>query len=180
MFAYCNNNPTCFIDLTGESPIGPLTIGDYYYIHKMVQADCTRKNGWDMKVYVSGNKGRGFLDLYDTKNNQYYEIKSDGAAKRSSTSRKMAKYDVATVKDLRYSAPASTPPTPGTQYVTGKVEYGTWDVEYRLTSAGLITYTTQYSWQRAGTYAAIAAFVGLAILSDGSSVPCTAPLIGLA
>lgn len=120
------------------------------------------------------------LDLYDTKNNQYYEIKSDGAAKRSSTSRQMAKYDVATVKDLRYFTPASTPPTRGTQYVTGKVEYGTWDVEYRLTSAGLITYTTQYNWQRAGTYAAIAAFVGLAILSDGSSVPCTAPLIGLA
>ena len=180
MFAYCNNNPICLVDYSGESPFGSLTLGDYYIIHKQIQFDCKCKTGWDMEVYVSGSKGIGFLDLYDSTNNQYYEVKSDKAANRSSTSRQMEKYDVALVKDIRYSDPATTPPTRGMQYVTGTVEYGVWDINYRLSSAGLITYTPEYNWNRAGTIAASLLIVGLALFTQGASIPFTAPALGLA
>ena len=179
MFAYCVNNPIRHVDSAGVSPVDLLTIGDYYVIHKMIQADCVLKYMWDMEVYVSGPQGKGFLDLYDYRNNQYYEIKSKHAGGLPSTERQMQKYDVAKIKAKRYTNPPLESPSRGFQFVTGKLTYGLWDVEYKWERPGLITYETKFNWQRAGIYAAIVLSIGLGIVTEGTSVPITAPLFGL-
>lgn len=163
------------IDETGESPFGVLALFDYYIIHKLVQADCRRQKGWNMEVYVSGAKGIGFLDLYDVDSNQYYEVKSEKSAKRGSTRRQMEKYDVSYVNDNRFKDPIDSPPTRGNEYVSGTVQYGAWDVEYRLDSAGLITYATEYNWDRGGKVLAGVAAIVLAIATHGYSIPFTVP-----
>ena len=155
LFVYCQNNPICMTDHNGEAAFGALDIVDYFIIHRMVQIKCVVENGWKMEVYVKGSLGRGFLDLYDTSNNSYYEVKSARFYYMfpSIVQEQMARYEAATIKSNGLSHP-----TPGTKYVTGKIFYGFYDIEYTLIKPGLITYTVKPNyWRVLATVVAILA-----------------------
>ena len=149
MFAYANNNPVCYRDSNGTSPFSALTFADYGTIHKIVQVMCVAEYGWEMEVYVKGPLGRGFLDLYDCDNNQYYEVKSINTANTWRTNRQMKKYDVSHIADKRHEV-AEIPgsPTKGSDFVNGTFAYGIYDVTYKLERPGLITYKCDRNDQR--------------------------------
>ena len=150
MFAYCNNNPVIFIDVSGYSPFSTLNIADYYTIHKIVQYLCCAEYGWDMEVYVKGPLGNGSLDLYDYKKNQYYEVKSLRSSTYPTTAFQMQKYDESKIAAIRYrDENITSSPTRGKENVRGSFMYGLYDIEYELQEDGLIAYNPIFRKDRA-------------------------------
>ena len=142
MFAYCLNNPACYIDDSGCIALPIPSLGDLYRIHKRVQYEVVEKEGYAMEVYVSGPKGKGFLDLYDAENNQYYEVKSSLQQGTKHTRDQMEKYDAAKVTSWLFVGYAiDSSPTRGKRSdISGMFEYLYWDVRYTSNGDGLITY----------------------------------------
>lgn len=169
MFSYCENNPVNMSDVNGQGPWSILTLADYSAIHAMVQIACTRKYGWISEVYVKGARGKGYLDLYDSRTRMYYEVKSLSASKRGATATQMMKYDVAKIADSRNnrarlsSANIGTGVKRGTQSVYGSFSYGIYDITYRSQSPGLIVYDVSVNWHRATAVASIAITAALMI-----------------
>ena len=167
MFAYCLNNPVNVTDSNGNDPYGILTLFDKAVIHGMVQLKCAIDNLWVREIYVRGAKGKGFLDLYDPSNNSYYEVKSKKEAEKTRTKTQMAKYDVAKVQDTAVNRlkldviNSNDVITRGKIAVSGTIQYGIHDVEYRLESPGLIVYDTKVNWERAAATAALAVLIVL-------------------
>lgn len=133
-------------DTDGASPYGPLNLFDLWIIHKLVQFYIVSKTGWKAEVFIrstvktkTGYKQRvGFLDLYDAKNNSYYEVKHHIAAEMSYTEKQMQKYDNAhTISGY----PGVSKPKRGYVAPSSSFSYGQYDVAYGLSRAGLITYT---------------------------------------
>ena len=171
-------------------PVSTLGLVDFYHIHKKVQADCKQKQGWETEVYVkgSGKNGRnktGRLDLYDSSTNAYYEVKSRGAAYnifgniRESTVNQMQFYDEAVISSKKVPNARGLTPTRGNQYVSGKFEYGIWDVAYELELPGLIVYDVTLNPKRAAKAALTAGAIGLAAATGGASLPYSAPAIAM-
>lgn len=165
LFQYCWNNPVILKDGAGTSPTGALALYDYQIIHKIVQAMCSASKGWITEVYVSGAEGIGYLDLYDPVTNQYYEVKSERAAKRKATRKQMEKYDISYIKDWRIANPPATSPTRGNDYVSGYFQYGVYDVYYEYKGNGLITYRTEYNYERSLKLLATAAAAAVSIFA---------------
>ena len=180
MFAYCNNNPVNSLDENGHSPYGKLTLWDYYLIHRMVQIECVIHRGYDMEVSVkSANGKKGRLDLYDFSQNAYYEVKSEGASQSPNTPLQMQRYDSSVIDAKRYeSFNIVQPPSRGTQYISGTLEYGLYDVHYELRAPGLIVYEPQINWSRVATYATVVALIVAGVATNGQSLPASMPIIG--
>ena len=177
MWAYCLNNPVNMIDSTGTLP---LSLHDYYIIHKMVQYHMLADLGVGsyMEVYVVAQNGtidgrditgrKGLLDVYDAQTGSYYEVKSEGAAERKSTKRQMARYDHSRVASpQRYkSRNANSSLKRGTQAVSGSFTYGIYDVSYKLTEPGLVVYSCEINKSRVmnaiGVGVSLVGIVGLA------------------
>ena len=176
MFAYCLNNPVTNADETGCSPWGALSLWDYWAIHTEVQLACLALHGFDMEVSVRNPAGkRGRLDLYDFKNNTYYEVKSERASKNPNTSLQMLRYDTSMITAKRYKDHnIPQPPSRGTKYVSGTIVYGIYDVSYELREPGLIVYTPYVNWTRVAIYALAVATVA----TVGEAAPVTLPVIG--
>ena len=141
LFAYCNNNPANNIDQSGQSPFSVLNLADYRIIHKMVQAFCMVEYNWDMEVYVKGPGSRGFLDLYDYRKNEYYEVKSEKIKNDGRTVRQMERYDGSVIAASRYKdANIIGSPKRGKTRVGGSFPYGLYDITYWSEGEGLIVY----------------------------------------
>ena len=155
LFTYCNNSPIGLSDHTGLSPMGPLSLADYWIIHKIVQLTYVEIFGWKMEVRVKGPRKNkktgkiesriGYLDLYDSSTSKYYEVKSSGAAKRASTSEQMDFYDTSRVASTGRSVSRNTYP------ISGNFKYGIWDVEFHSDTSveGLIVYSCSLNTERA-------------------------------
>lgn len=160
MFAYCLNNPANCFDSNGNMPLPVPTIGDYYRIHKRVQYEVAEEQGYAIEVYVSGPLGKGYLDLYDAVNNEYYEVKSSLQADTTSTVNQMYKYDISQIKDWRfwdYDIPNS--PQRGNLEISGSFQYRYWDISYRLYRSGLIVYFVRLNTEKYEQALAAAAVV---------------------
>ena len=155
MFAYCNNNPVIYIDISGELLTPIPSLGDLYRMHKQVQYDIVEQYGYAMEVYVCGIQGKGFLDLFDAAHNQYYEVKSVGQANSWMTEQQMKKYDVSHVTSWRFIGYFYTDsPERGDEIITGTCQYSYWDITYSSNGDGLITYQYTLNEQRYQTYCA--------------------------
>ena len=150
MFAYCNNNPVGYYDATGDSAIPIPTLADFYGMHKAVQYDIAEEYGYAIEVFVSGYKGRGFLDIFDAENNQYYEVKSITQAGTWTTTQQMEKYDVSHIRDIRFLGYffADSPQRGERMNISGMCQYSYWDIHYSSNGNGLITYTWVINQQR--------------------------------
>ena len=125
--------------------------------------------GFAMEVYVKGELGRGFLDLYDATNHQYYEVKSRPQLLVQSTYDQLEKYDVAIIKDWRFESVALTSPTRGNNTsIEGSFVYKHWDVYYESHGNGIITYRWEVNESRYQTEltlaASIVATVGVGVM----------------
>jgi len=162
MFTYCLNNPVSGIDPTGEIVV---LLATARAIHNQVADRVAEKVGGEQNVYIKKTHGgkvrRGFLDVYDKKNNSYYEVKSVLSKDSWRTKRQMEKYDGSTA--VNYNSP---PITRGTEYVSGDFSYGIYDVSFRSEKAGLVTYTVDINSKRAAQTAIMVMIgVGLAMFS---------------
>lgn len=166
-------------DASGDSPwTRKLNLWDYRKIHNKV-ADLIM---WSMlawgarrEVYVKGKNGKGFLDVYVTSKNCYYEVKSLGSADLKSTKNQMAKYDVAKVVGSNVGNIKR-----GTHKVKGSFYYGAWQINYYLKENGLVVYT--YTWsQKRFLNAAAVAVVAVTIITVATFATggATAPAYGL-
>ena len=146
----------------------------------MVQNACAVYYNWETEIYVKGELGRGYLDLYDPNNNCYYEVKSEKEAYKSSTVTQMQKYDVAKVQDtfgnrLKLTKIFSDDsPDRGTTSAFGYIHYGIYDVEYHLEAPGLIVYKTDVNWDRAVAYVSAAVLAAL-VIAFPESAPVAIP-----
>ena len=166
LFAYCNNNPANNIDQSGQSPFSVLDLTDYRIIHKMVQAFCMVEYNWDMEVYVKGPGSRGFLDLYDYRKNEYYEVKSNNI-KRNRIMPQMERYDKSVIAASRYKdANIIGPPKRGNTAVAGSFPYGLYDITYWLDEKGLIVYRCDLNGNR--TMACAVALVTIFCVATGN------------
>ena len=151
-------------------------------IHVMIQIKVAIEYSWAMEVYVKGPKGSGYLDLYDSENDSYYEVKSLKEAKKSRTRNQMEKYNVASVQDTfvnRLKIPSiDTVSTlsPGEVNVSGRIKYGIYDVDYYLYAPGLIAYEHHVNWERATKYAT-AAVIAVLIVLFPESAPVGIPAV---
>ena len=185
MFAYCGNNPVNRVDPSGEDPFGILDLIDMKIIHGMIQIKIAIEYSWTMEVYVKGPMGRGFLDLYDSENGCFYEIKSEKEATRPRTKKQIKKYEVATVQDtignrLKLSSiDTLSLVVPGNTAIDDSIQYGIYDVKYYLSEPGLIVYEHHVNWERAGRYAAAAVIVALIALFP-ESAPAAIPAVASA
>lgn len=169
MFAYCNNNPANNVDCGGELSARVPTLWDFYRMHKAVQYDVAEEYGYAIEVYTKGPLGRGFLDIYDPVTNQYYEVKSIGAA--GSAAPQMDKYDVSSISDWRFLGyDIAYSPSRGTRMIKGTITCGNWYVTYESNLDGLITYNYfEIDSSSTSTYA-VAAGVAAGLMLFGSSV----------
>jgi hypothetical protein len=167
MFAYCLNNPTSYTDITGTTSNAIVPIWDYWVIHKMVQQEITLYYGFEMEVYVTSPQGHGFLDLYDTRTNQYYEVKHKPAATTQKTIDQMNKYDNSIIKDWRFAHnPIDSSPTRGTNTsIRGSFNYSIYTITYEWTAMGLITYSVNYSPE---AMAQLAMAIGICLLGGAA------------
>ena len=144
MFAYCNNAPVCLVDDDGTDPYGTLTIVDYYFIHRMVQEEVSKTYGWKTEVTVYyDNRKWGRLDLYDSMNNSFYEVKSANFARLrpGSVKKQMKRYKENTVSISGF--PGKSNPSPGEVTIKqGTITYGKYTFTYYSspTVQGLILY----------------------------------------
>ena len=167
LFAYCNNNPANNIDQSGQSPFSVLNLADYRIIHKMVQAFCMVEYNWDMEVYVKGPGSRGFLDLYDYRKNEYYEVKSEKIKNDRRTKDQMRKYDKSVIAASRYKdANITGHPKRGTTDVAGSFPYGLYDITYWSEGDGLIVYRWDLNGNR--TMACAVALVTIFCVATGN------------
>ena len=157
MFAYCINNPVNYFDSTGRLPSAKLSLSDYYVIHKRVQIEVVYHYGYAMEVYVKGENGKGFLDLYDAKNHEFYEVTTQRQAGSDKKNDQMEKYEASIVHDWRFpEAEDMSSPTRGTsKKISGEFSYKNWDVEYKSNGEGYITYTTDFNEDRSRDKAAV-------------------------
>ena len=168
MFAYCGNEPVNGADPSGKDPYGILDWIDMKIIHVMIQIKVAIEYSWAMEIYVKGPKGSGYLDLYDSENDSYYEVKSLKEARKSRTRNQMEKYNVASVQDTfvnRAKIPSiDTVSTlsPGEVNVSGRIQYGIYDVDYYL-------YEHHVNWERATIYATAAGIAVLIVLFPESA-----------
>ena len=182
MFAYCGNEPVNGADPSGKDPFGILDWIDMKIIHVMIQIKVAIEYSWAMEIYVKGPKGSGYLDLYDSENDSYYEVKSLKEAKKSRTRNQMEKYNVASVQDtFGNRAKISSIDTvstlsPGEVNVSGRIQYGIYDVDYYLYAPGLIVYEHHVNWERATTYATAAVIAALIVLFP-ESAPAGIPAV---
>ncbi len=175
MFSYCDNEPIDNSDVLGWGAWVPvLTLADYKIIHDTVADRVALTLGWwraSREVYVKGWKGRGFLDVYDTISNEYYEVKSIGAAYKASTERQMQKYDVAK-PPLSWADHVRR----GSQKVSGSFYYGAWRVSYALEKKGLVVYRPTWKQEKYNMYVAALALAFVIItatvlLTGGATAP---------
>ena len=131
MFAYCNNAPVCLSDDDGTDPYGALTIVDYYFIHRMVQAAIRDKYFWYMEVVVyDSNMNKGRLDLYDSRTNSFYEVKSDiyATGNLNKVNNQIERYKKSVIIA---GFPFWCNPKPGTVKIPKEtITYGKYDVTY--------------------------------------------------
>ena len=143
MFAYCNNNPISSADADGTNPYGTLNIVDYWFIHTCIQVMIRSETLWEMEVVVYDSNGvRGRLDLYDSLNKEFYEIKSIGAASNYNTVQQMQRYcDTVAFGDGRNCSKIA----PGTRKIEGSFQYGKYNVVFYTSDSvsGLIIYEVE-------------------------------------
>ena len=166
MFAYCLNNPMHYLDEDGEKAAVILPIWDYYYIHRRVQELVSFYYGYAMEVYVRKSDDHfGRLDLYDPIYNQYYEVKSIGAAYTTDTVDQMNSYSNSTIVDWRFifSENPGSPHRGTNASIQGTFTYSFYTVTYKYVGNGLIVYTVDYN-----TLAIAAVAVGVAYVACGS------------
>ena len=145
VFVYCGNDPVLFVDHGGEL-FGIPTLADFYTIHKLIQFDILMTHGYAIEVYVKGDLGRGFLDVYDGELNVYYEVKSKFQQGTKHTEDQMKKYDNAYVESWIMSDYIITsPPTRGTKDIQGSFYYKEWKISYHTAEDGLILYDFEKS-----------------------------------
>jgi len=141
MFAYCNDNPVNFSDLTGTIALPTPTLADYYGMHKAVQYDIVEERGYGMEVPVVGPNGAGRLDLYDGETNTYYEVKHIFAAQGPMFDFQMEKYDASHVVGWRFREyEIDGKVSRGSAMISGNTTYLHWDIMYRSTDSGVIVY----------------------------------------
>ena len=159
LYMYCKNNPIIYTDLTGHDPVKTvLKLADYRRIHGKVADMYCSWLGLNLKksreVYVKNKKGkRGFLDVYNYKNNTYYEVKSEKAGYKKSTADQMKRYDNSIVQRN------GKKPKRGKAKYDGIFYYGIWQVNYQAAfnvQKGLVTYTTKVSKQAKELFKAVA------------------------
>ena len=149
MFAYCNNNPTCNSDPTGE-----LTDGQ---IHDSVLAAIIidyRRSGYyhlsmtDTMVYYNGKNrwsGWGYCDLYDLQTGEVWELKKASNSYSCTTSaakRQLGKYVngcLASDPDLQLSRGGDL--VFGTNTYTIKDSSGTYTITYWQECQGILRYS---------------------------------------
>lgn len=152
MFAYCNNNPVCYVDEDGDFPT---ILWWLRIIHNAVADAVSKKVGGIREVKVTNGKESGRLDVYVPSNNTYYEIKPYSAILKESTINQMKKYDGSVSK---YS---SEPICRETTYISGKFKCGEWEIEYWYNSPGLIVYKFKIPEEDQGKSLSAAAAVAL-------------------
>ncbi len=148
MFAYCLNNPLVYLDTTGTAPVVIIPIWDYYFIHRRVQEEVSFYYGYAMEVYIRKPDGRmGRLDLYDAENNQFYEVKSIGAAYTSGTRTQIDTYSQSEIIDWRFLflAGAESPSSGTNTSIKGSFNYSCYTVTYESVPGGLIIYHVDYN-----------------------------------
>ena len=144
LFAYCDNYVIGKSDPFGFSPYtSHLNLVDYRIIHNRVAnliRDALGSFGV-REVYVKGTyEGkavRGFLDVYDSSNHAYYEVKSQPASLNAKTKKQMAKYDHSYVAIF----PALGLVKRGIKKFNGSFNYGAWEITYDNTGTfALVVY----------------------------------------
>ena len=166
MFAYCRNNPVNFLDSCGNVPEPVPSLSDFYYMHKAVQMDIAEEYGYAIEVYIRSPLGKGYLDIYDPEQNQYYEVKSRPQAGLLATDIQLAKYDSSHISDIRFVGYFfADSPQRGTQYISGQCRYKYWDIYYKSDGNGLITYVYEVNYTRYNQALATAAVFGLAVMA---------------
>ena len=98
---------------------------------------------WEMEVVVYDSNGvRGRLDLYDSLNKEFYEIKSIGAASNYNTVQQMQRYcDTVAFGDGRNCSRIAS----GTRKIEGSFQYGKYNVVFNTSDSvsGLIIYEVE-------------------------------------
>ena len=184
LYSYCYNNPIRMADYDGTTPIDVLSLFDFRSIHQRVQEECQNLYGWEIEVYVKGEKDRGYLDLLDVETNQYYEVKSLRASQRSRTARQMNKYDVATIQRsalnlLKSKVQIGASVSRGTAIISGSFSHNVFDVKYYSLANlanGLIVYEATPNPARVAALSSIAVAVGLSLLLP-EAAPVFAPML---
>ena len=178
MYMYCENNPVDKADPEGTNPFDNLTIIDYAIIHAWVQSQISREYGWLTEIPVTlANGKRGRLDLYDSVNNEFYEVKALGSAYTSATSKQIGEYVTSKINSRIYPQyNGLTPRLPEAAALSGKpIEgsfiYGIPDVKYYsdATNPGLIVYEHSRNYQREAMLSAAVAMIAGGVIAVGSS-----------
>mgnify|MGYP002771227767 FL=1 len=175
MFMYCENNPVYNADPEGANPFGELNIVDYAIMHAWVQSQLARKYGWLTEVAVklaNGKKGR--LDLYDSINNVFYEVKAYKSAESSKTEIQIRGYATSVINSKIYSQyNGLTPNRPSSQDkpIKGSFIYGIYDIEYESdpTNPGLIVYKYERNYRREAALNATFAMIAIGAIAVGST-----------
>ena len=160
LFSYCENNPICNVDPDGYRLISPDIMRLIHNeVAKRVAAEVGGTEGLYVKKTTSGGETkRGFLDVYDSKTNSYYEIKSMKSAFSKRTQRQMEKYDGAEPVNN-----SQGPITRGKEYVSGSFTFLIYDVHYQSVDDGLVAYETKINMEyvAAGAVATLWVFIGI-------------------
>ena len=139
----------------------------------MVQIQCVKNYGWAMEVYVKGTEGRGYLDLFDSANREYYEVKSHFVANSRRTKKQMSKYNCAIVQDTFGNRNKINEEyigadiEPGKTVVGGYFQYGIYDIDYNSVEDGLIEYNISLNAERALALGISAAAIALLAAAAG-------------
>ena len=163
MFAYCLNNPIVFKDTWGTIPVPALF--DYYWMHKAVQIDIVENYGFGMEVFVIGEKGIGYLEIYDGELNEYYEVKHILAAQGKLYNDQMKKYDHSHVAGWRFTEyDIQDNVSKGSEDSSGSTTYLYWDIVYYTKCEGVIIYGWILNANRYQEFVAVSVTVGAAVL----------------
>ena len=154
MFVYCNNNPVCCYDPTGEltdaqihnSVLAAIIVsymqGGYYFLSMT-----------DTLIYYNGENiwsGWGFCDLYDTWTGEVWELKKASSSYTCST--KYAKRQLGKYVNGRLASDPDLELSRGGDLVFGKHTYtigdinGTYTITYWQECQGILRYS--YTFQK--------------------------------
>lgn len=156
MFVYCNNNPICCLDTTGDLTAGQIhdkvlekIILDYeqggYFFLSMS----------DTMIYYNGENiwnGWGFCDLYDKQTGEVWELKKD--SKSYSCTTKYAKKQLGKYVNGRLASDRDLLLTRGgdllfeKQMFTIACDHGTYDVEYWQECQGILRYSYKFNQKK--------------------------------